>query len=31
VISDKNPATGLRWLIEPGVGVFAFDSRPENR
>ncbi|MBS1151732.1 MAG: hypothetical protein H6Q89_3430, partial [Myxococcaceae bacterium] len=30
VISDKNPATGLRWLIEPGVGVFAFDSRPEN-
>ncbi len=28
VISEKNMATGLRWLIEPGVGVFAFDSRP---
>ena len=26
IISDKNPATGFRWLLEPGVGVFSFDS-----
>jgi hypothetical protein len=30
VISDKNKATGIRWLIEPGVGVFAFDSKPNS-
>ncbi len=30
VISEKNKATGVRWLIEPGVGVFAFDSQPSS-
>jgi hypothetical protein len=30
VISEKNAATGIRWLIEPGVGVFAFNSKPDS-
>lgn len=25
-ITDKNAATGLRWLITPGLGAIAFDS-----
>jgi hypothetical protein len=26
VISEKNKASGYRWLLEPGIGVFSFDS-----
>ncbi len=25
-ITDLNPASGLRWMMEPGVGAFAFDE-----
>lgn len=27
-ISDKDLGSGIRWLIEPGKGVFAFNSNP---
>jgi len=26
VFTDKDPKTGIRWMMEPGVGVFAYDS-----
>ncbi len=29
-ITDKNTVTGLRWLFEPGVGAYAFDSKPNS-
>jgi len=27
-ISEKNAATGIRWLLEPNVGLYSFDSSP---
>ncbi len=26
IITDKNPTSGKRWLLEPDVGAYAFDS-----
>ncbi len=28
LISEKNPGTGTRWLLEPLIGLYSFDSNP---
>lgn len=29
-MTDRDASSGIRWLIEPGVGVFAFNSNPNS-